>query len=329
MKYDVITIGGATEDITFFTKEGLLVANRKDILRQKLLAFEYGTKIKIDSSRYTFGGGAANAAVCLARLGMKVASVISIGDDERGRKIVDNLKKYNVDTKFIQKNSGMESGFSFLLIGQNHEHIVFSNRAANNELKIKSYQLNFLKDTKWIYLSSLSGEWKEDLENIFKIKETKIAWNPGHVQLAAGVGSVKKYLAKTDLLILNKDEAIELVVSDKEYKNKPIKFLNNIENLLKIIKSWCAGLVVITNGGYGTDVYDGEKIYRQPAIKAKKVADTTGVGDAFGSSFLAGLQIYDDNIKKALLLAAKNSSSVVTKQGAQNGLLTIKDPKKI
>lgn len=329
MKYDVITIGGATEDITFFTKEGLMVANREDILRQKLLAFEYGTKIKIDSSRYTFGGGAANAAICLSALGLKVASVISIGDDERGRKILGNLKKHNIDTKFVQKNQNMESGFSFLLIGQNHEHIVFSNRAANNELKIKSYQLNFLKDTKWIYLSSLSGEWKEDLENIFKIKETKIAWNPGHVQLAAGAGSIKKYLAETDLLILNKDEAIELVVSDKEYKNKPIKFLNNIENLLKIIKSWCAGLVVITNGGYGTDVYDGAKIYRQPAIRAKKVADTTGVGDAFGSSFLAGLQIYDGNIKKALLLAAKNSSSVVTKQGAQNGLLTIKDFKKL
>ena len=37
MKYDVITIGGATEDITFYTKEGMLIANRKDISRQKLL----------------------------------------------------------------------------------------------------------------------------------------------------------------------------------------------------------------------------------------------------------------------------------------------------
>jgi len=41
MKYDIITIGGATEDITFYTKEGVLIDNKKDVLRQKLLAFEY------------------------------------------------------------------------------------------------------------------------------------------------------------------------------------------------------------------------------------------------------------------------------------------------
>jgi len=29
MKYDIITIGGATEDIAFFTKEGVIIDNKK------------------------------------------------------------------------------------------------------------------------------------------------------------------------------------------------------------------------------------------------------------------------------------------------------------
>jgi len=48
MKYQIITIGGATRDITFFTKEGILIDNHRDVLRQKLLAFEYGAKIRVD-----------------------------------------------------------------------------------------------------------------------------------------------------------------------------------------------------------------------------------------------------------------------------------------
>ena len=57
MAYDMITIGGATEDITFYTAEGLLINNKKDLTKQKLLAFEYGAKIKIDKSFSGFGGG--------------------------------------------------------------------------------------------------------------------------------------------------------------------------------------------------------------------------------------------------------------------------------
>jgi sugar/nucleoside kinase (ribokinase family) len=55
--------------------------------------------------------------------------------------------------------------------------------------------------------------------------------------------------------------------------------------------------------------------------------DTTGIGDSFNSSFLAGLEIYKGDIQKSLELGAKNSASVISQQGAQNGLLTIKDLK--
>ena len=45
MKYDVITIGGGTEDFSFYTHAGLVLRSKKDVLHQKLIAFEYGAKI--------------------------------------------------------------------------------------------------------------------------------------------------------------------------------------------------------------------------------------------------------------------------------------------
>lgn len=347
MKYDFITIGGATEDITFHTREGLLIANRRDILRQKLMAFEYGAKVKIDKSNSTFGGGAANAAVSFSRLGFRAAALVAVGDDERGKKIIANLKKEKVGTNLAEKIKGAQSGYSFILTSSDNEHIVFSNRASNSELRITNYDLQSLKNTKWIYLTSLSGNWEEVLKKVFSVKiplaplykggakncpslkgglgGLKIAWNPGHRQLEKGVDVLGKYLKSTSVLILNKDEAIELVVSSREHRKKSAQFLNNINNLLKEIKKVGPQIVVITNGRHGAYAYDGKKIYFQPTIKEVKRINTTGVGDAFGSSFVAGIELFKGDIKKALNLAARNAASVVSHLGAQTGLLRKKD----
>ena len=321
MKYDIITIGGATEDIIFYTIEGVLIDNKKDILRQKLLAFEYGAKIKIDKAHSSFGGGAANTAVSFSRLGFNAACIIAVGNDNRGKRILANLKKQRVDVKMAQTIKNKETGFSFLLVGPNNEHIVFSNRAANNQLRIKNYELRILKKTKWIYLTSLSGKWQEVLKEIFSVKKAKIAWNPGHVQLKAGTKKIGKFLKNTSVLFVNKDEAIELVKFDAKYKNKNNKYLNNIKNLLKLLKAMRPEIVVITSGKNGADAYDGENFYHQDILKEKKRVDTTGVGDAFSSSFIAGLELYNGDIQPAMKLGAKNTASVIGQQGAQNGLI--------
>ena len=321
MKYDIITIGGATEDITFYTKEGILVDNKKDVLRQNLLAFEYGAKIKIDKAHSSFGGGATNVAVSFSNLGLESSCLCAVGSDLRGKSILANLKKYNIDIALAQKIKNFETGFSFLLVGQNNEHIVFSNRAANNELEIKDNKLKILKKAEWIYLTSLSGKWQTVLKKVFSLEKTKIAWNPGYIQIKAGFNILKPFLKKTKVLILNKDEAIELVLSKE--KNANNNYLNNIKNLLKSLKDTGSEIVLITNGKYGADAYDGLNFYHQDILKEKKRIDTTGVGDAFGSSFVAGLKLYKGDIKKSILLGAKNSASVIAEQGAQNGLIKI------
>lgn len=323
-KRDVITIGGATEDITFYTNEGVLIENKKDLLRQKLLAFEYGAKIKVDKSFSGFGGGAANAAVAFARLGLKSACLCALGIDARGKRILDNFKKQGVDINLAQKIKNQQTGFSFLLVGPSNEHICFSNRAANDEIKISERDLKSINKAEWVYLTSLSGDWQKILAKVFSARGPKVAWNPGHRQIIKGLGVLGKYIKKTDCLIMNKDEAMELVLSGGKYKNQAAS-LNNMKNLLMALKDLGAKITVITNGRHGADAICGNKIYHQPIVKEKQRVDTTGVGDAFGSSFVAGLKIYGGDIKRALLLAARNSAAEIAQQGSQNGLLNKKD----
>lgn len=322
-KFDFITIGGATEDITFNTDEGVVI-DGEDTVKQKLLAFEYGSKLKTDEAYSTFGGGASNAAVSLSNLGFKTATILPVGDDIRGEKIVESLKKNKVDVGSVEKVAGKESPFGLLVKGKDGEHVAFVYNGVKKNFKIPENSFKKIKKAKWVHLTSLAQGWQTNLNKVTSLREGGIFWNPGSTQIKAGLPKLKKYLERMDVLGVNKSEAIELVTSVSQYKEKPKSYLNNVKNLLKILKGYGPDIVVITDGEKGSNAYNGEKFYHQPAKKVKKVADTTGVGDAFHSGMMAGLEMYKGDIQKAMKLGMKNSASVVKKKGAQNGLLTKK-----
>jgi len=312
-RFDVVTVGGATEDIFFTVDDYVMIDNAKDPLRQKLVGFEYGSKIGVSETQSAFGGGAANTAVCFSRLGKKTAAIIALGRDERGLRMIENFKKHKIDCQCLEKTD-KPSGVSFVLKTLDGEHVLFTHRGANDRLLINKTARKALAKAKRIFMTSLTGNWKTIAAQVFD-SGRPIAWNPGRAQLASGFKSLKPFLEKTDILILNKDEAIELLLSyPKENGDNEAS-----SYLLKKIHSLGPRLVVITEGARGACAYDGKKIYKQGIVKVK-VVDTTGVGDAFGSTLVAALDS-GLTITQALRAGMKNTASVLTKPGAQNGLL--------
>ena len=325
-KYDVITIGGATQDIMYYTDDAEIIKNKKNILKQKLIAFEYGAKIISNDVHLTFGGGGMNTAISFASLNLKTASFLNLGQDWIGEQILKEIKDKKVDSKYITQNKDTYSGFSFIINhGDHNEHAILGHRGANTALKISQNDIAKLK-TKWIYIASLSGSdklVKDNLKNIFnsKKRKVKIAWNPGGAQLKYGCKFFQKYLPQVEVFNLNKDEALELVLSTG-FKT------TNINQLLETIHSWGPQLVVITDGPKGAHIYNGEKKYFHKALPNTKGMNTTGAGDAFGSSLVAGLIIYKGNIERSLKLATYRSNRVIKKIGAQVGLLNKSQIKK-
>lgn len=329
-KFDIITIGGSTEDISMFVEDYHLIANKENAAGNPFLAFDYGTKVRVKETFITFGGGAANTAVAMSRLGMKVGGMITYGSDERGQRILGNLKKNKVNIALAKKVRGQISGFSFIVIGANREHVCFSARAANAYLEMSPRDIAVLNQSKRLFVTSMTGDWRANMDIIMRVdKDVRIAWNPGEQQIEEGYKNLKKYLSRMDVLTMNKDEAIKMLVSHPDYANSPYDFLLSSVNLLTVLKSWGPKIVVITNGTHGADAYDGKEFYYQPVIENKIKQDTTGLGDAFGSSFVTGLELFNYDLKKALYLAAWNASSKIAKLGAQNGLLEASDIRRL
>ncbi|MBT6690781.1 carbohydrate kinase family protein [Candidatus Parcubacteria bacterium] len=325
IKNTVTTIGGATRDIMFYTDDMLLLDNKQDLLRQKLIAFEYGAKIYSKDVYFTYGGGGMNTAVNFAGLGIKTQTVLSVGDDLVGTEIFRYLKSKKVNTKFVQEHKKIRTGTSAIVnVGKYNEHVIFAYRGANNKINLSPERVKRI-NTSWVYLTSLSGNFTGKLNNLFSHcanKKIQIAWNPGSNQLKLGLKKLAKYMKQTAVFDVNRDEALELLVSLEDGK-----VTNNINYILKSLHKYGQKLTVVTDGHRGAYLYDGEKVYFKAAKKRAGI-NTTGAGDSFGSSLVAGLIKYKWNLDKSLKLAILNSNSVIMKIGAQEGLLTAKDLKK-
>jgi fructokinase len=321
----VTVIGSANRDLMFYTDNMLLLDNKSDLLRQRLIAFEYGAKIYSRQVYFTYGGGGADVAVGLASLGISNQAILSLGDDLLGREMLTYLQSKKVKTSLVQRYRGAITGTSAIInVGHSREHVIFVYRGANDRLELSPVILQKI-NTPWLYMASLPEHFKNKLDDLFahcQKRKIKVAWNPGGHQLKLSLKFLSKYLKQTQVFNVNRDEALELLVSLKDKKTK-----NNIQQIIKTLHSFGQKITVITDGQKGAYVYDGQKIYFRAADK-KKVVNTTGAGDAFGSGFVAGLIRYKGDIEKSLKLGILNSGSVVKKIGAQIGLLTVKDLKK-
>lgn len=312
-KFDCITIGGATRDIIFRTDDHCIELENK---KRCFMCFEYGRKIIPQETHFTFGGGALNSAVSMSRLGLSVAPIVNIGSHESSHSLMNRMKDEKINTSLVVRSNkrGDYRGISVFIVDKGKDHTALLHRGTNDKLAISNW--SFLKRTKWLYVTSLSGKADLILKNLAKkIEKTgvKLAWNPGSVQLKKGYKGLKRILALTKVLLLNKQEANDLVCSKED------KVQCSIGPLIDEIKSWGPEIVVITDGADGAQVaFDGE-VVKVKACKSKEV-DTTGAGDAFGSTFVAGL-IMGHHPEEALKMASINAASVVAGYGAQEGLL--------
>jgi sugar/nucleoside kinase (ribokinase family) len=139
--------------------------------------------------------------------------------------------------------------------------------------------------------------------------------SPSTSQIMDDWKNLKRLLTKSEIIFLNRNEAIEMAVREKEKGA-------SIESLTKFLHKLGPKIVCITDGVKGANCSDGKKIYHAPIQKVKTV-EMTGAGDAFAAGFL-GFYLKGSDIKTSLNAGIINSASVVQYIGTTKGLLTKK-----
>lgn len=299
--YDVITMGSNVIDTFIYTGIGE---------KEGAICFPAGTKIQINEIYFSVGGGGMNSAVCLSKLGLKTGYLGKIGVGYNSEVVFGQLKKNKID--FLGVRGKGHTGYSAILESDKKHRTVLTYKGESDNLEFSEINLKRL-NAKWLYFTSMSDKSFESQKKIAeyaKKRGIKLAYNPSSYQTKKGAEYLSEILKNTCLLCLNKEEA-EMLAGKDIYK------LNRLG----------PSIVCITDGENEGCVYDGEYLYRFWPNKIN-VKEPTGAGDAFGSSFVAGLIKFNE-VEIALKMALANSEHVIQELGAENGLLNWEKIKKI
>jgi len=284
--YKVICIGSTSKDIFFPTDEGVIIETPEDITSKEKIAFELGGKYRVANRYEAVGGVAANVSHGLVKLGHNTACYSRIGRDEVGDWIMNKFRSAHVPTKFL-----------------------FVDESAKTDLSA-------------IVVLTQNGERQGNLKKILALKNKMhclLAFNPGQHNIKSDTQAVLEGIAESDVLLLNKDEAIELVLNMK--KDLPREHLDNEMFLLETLHRLGAKIISMTDGKRGAWSFDGKEYWYCPIFTRGDIVDSTGCGDSFASGFFSAL-LEGQSIEKALRYGILNSGSVIGHYGAIAGLLS-------
>jgi len=352
---NVLTIGGATQDLYLhITGEDVMTITQQGCIITYLL-FESGQKAEISHLESFTGGGATNTAVSFKKQGLNSACFCNVGNDEQGKRIINELERAKITTSYIKAVCDQQTGASFMVNAVTKERTTFTFRGANLSLDLASIDAKTIAAHSLLYITSLSQKATQSLPKLTalaKKNNVKVAINPGSSQLKQDTLQLKESLKDIDILIVNSAEARTFMTAltklDDTYKkllqtpivacrSLPLNMLNkkpylletplvfenysfSLRNFFKEVLAMGPSIVVITNGGNGVYVATNELLYFHPSADIT-VCDNIGAGDAFGSSFVGSL-LLDDTIEDAMRNGIVNSASVLQKMGAKPGLLT-------
>lgn len=340
-KPKIFTLGGATFDIFVQAEDQTILSASTPDSFKKWLGFPHGGKVKVNQVLEAFGGGATNTAVTFARQGLDVSFVGTVGG-EYGDRVLKNLENEGVDYRYAVTTVKDKTGFSVIINTFDGDRTVLAYGGANRFFTAKDLPMEALKKADWIFLNHLAedkGDIPAALTALLKTHpHIKLAWNPGHEQIVQGVKKWKELLKRTEILFMNKEEAVAF--SRVEYLPAGMKkedprhhvgshlhflppYADDLAPILKFFAALGVKNVVITDGRNGSQATDGRFHYFCPVITHKRV-DTLGAGDAYASGFTTA-KIKHLPLKTALLYGTLNAGSCVMKPGAQGGLMTAEE----
>lgn len=308
--YDIICVGDTTYDIFIKPHEAQTINSaKKTSLRipyEKMLCFSYGDKIDVEEVIYSLGGTACNVAAGVKKLGLRAGLMSFCGADDVGVKIKQLVEYQGIELVNFITNPKIHSTYSFILRYKGDRTIlVYRDHFDYSKLK-----LNKIKNTKWLYLSSLGEGYEKDAVTLASEKNIKIAMNPGKEQLEKKTKEFLLLLKLSEIVIINKEEAE--ILTDARY---PMQ----MKEIFYKLAEFGAKNVIVTDGINGAYAKVDREIVHVSAIHVKAI-EVTGAGDAFGAGFMASY-IADDDIKKALVWGVINGGKVTEIVGAQNGIL--------
>ena len=260
------------------------------------------------------GGGPANTAKAVARLGYPIAFIGGISSDDYGRAIDAELSDSGVDLSLVLR-ADLPTALAIATIDQNG--------LAKYDFELRD-TTSFAFDSSWlpggdvdvIHLGSVATLLEPGATQLLKwasSKSSPIIFDPNVRPSIEGDkalyrAAVERWMDVATIVKLSEDDLKWLCDADEE----------------SVVKSWLSRgveLVVVTRAEKGLRAYRNGAVIEVPAVLIELV-DSVGAGDTIGAVLVEGVithgiaDLKDENLRSFLVRAAKAASITCSRAGA-------------
>ena len=283
--------------------------NNKHVLITGTVAFD-DIETPHGSSGKIIGGAGTYIALAASIFSKKISLISVIGEDFL-EKDIEMLQSKNINTEMIERIPGEKS---FYWKGRYHSN--FKNRDTlitelNALEKFNPIVNDYSRNAEIVVLGNLHPSVQLsvldqiDKNNTFVILDTMNFW------MDTAINELKKAISKTDLIVINDEEAEQL--TDEK----------NLKMAAKKIFEMGPKTVIIKKGDQGSEIFNTTESFHIPAFPVESVIDPTGAGDCFADGLAGCLstqeQIDFDSLKKSMIFGTLVASYCVESFGV-NGV---------
>ncbi|WP_420460470.1 carbohydrate kinase family protein [Neolewinella sp.] len=257
-----------------------------------LISTEYGADFRsVDTYRRFAGGSPANLAMNLAQLGRQVGLVATIGKDDIGALLREELRERGVDTRHLV---AVSTPTTLILVTKSKAVSNFeAYRGADTEITGVQFPDNYLSECKVFHTTAFALSRDPARSSILSAAARAVA---AGARLSIDVNYAHKIWPDrlealwviNSYLSLGTEAGRESLVkcSEVDFVRLFDEPLDDREDAAERLLDLGAGVICLTLGEEGCYVYTDGENFSLPA-RPVEVQDTTGAGDAFWAGFLA------------------------------------------
>jgi len=260
------------------------------------------------------GGAPLNVALRLKSLGIDVAMISSIGNDDNGKKAIEYLQENNLNASYVQTDAALKTGHVIVSLDKNGSasYQIYKPVAWDN-IQVNQDNLTLVSNSKVFVFGSLACRDAKSKESLFKFID-KANFKVFDINLRPPdytIELIVKLMKKADFIKMN-DEELDEICTNLSCNASTIE-----AQIQYISKETNTDIICVTKGGDGAVLFQNRKFYNNLGYKVI-VEDTVGAGDSFLASLITKLLIEKKEPQKSIDFACAVGSLVASKKGANS-----------
>jgi sugar/nucleoside kinase (ribokinase family) len=262
----------------------------------------------VDDYALEMGGSCSIFACQAAKLGLRVAILGRVGDDEFGRLIIERLQGCGVDARYVAVDPALRTGLGVALC-QGDDRAILTYLGSIRALEPEDVTDEFLASARHLHHGSffLHTGLRPAIPAIFRRARAlglstslDTNWDPDE----RWNSTLAETLTLTDLFLPNEQEALQVSHQD------------SLQTAVAWLRDQGIALVAVKEGAGGARLVSDQGIHRCSLPPAEPGGDSVGAGDSFDAGFLAGW-LRGLSLERCLEIACQCGRSVA---GAVGGL---------